>query len=105
MIFSALGDKDYAAMLATLAAIADELWIVPVRSARATEPEMLAAASPMPARIFESLEAALTEADRQNRRVLVTGSLFLVGELWKSSGRDEGCDLAREGEAPAEPWI
>jgi dihydrofolate synthase/folylpolyglutamate synthase len=80
VIFSALGDKDYPAMLETLAEIADELWIVPVRSARATEPETLAAAAPMSTRIFESLDAALAEAGRQGCRVLVTGSLFLVGE-------------------------
>jgi dihydrofolate synthase/folylpolyglutamate synthase len=86
VIFSALGDKDYPAMLTTLVAIAGELWIVPVRSARATEPETLAGAAPMPARIFESLETALTEAARQDRRVLVTGSLFLVGEALEVLG-------------------
>jgi dihydrofolate synthase/folylpolyglutamate synthase len=86
VIFSALGDKDYAAMLGTLAAIAGELWVVPVRSARATNPETLAAAAPMPARIFESLDAALAEAGRQGRRVLVTGSLFLVGEALEILG-------------------
>jgi dihydrofolate synthase/folylpolyglutamate synthase len=86
VIFSALGDKEYAAMLETLAAIADELWIVPVRSARATEPETLAAAAPVPARIFESLDAALAEAKSRDRRVLVTGSLFLVGEALEILG-------------------
>jgi dihydrofolate synthase/folylpolyglutamate synthase len=86
VIFSALSDKDYAAMLEALAAIASELWIVPVRSARATNPETLAAAAPLPARIFESLDAALAEAARQDRRVLVTGSLFLVGEALEILG-------------------
>jgi len=80
VIFSALGDKDYAAMLKTLAAIAGELWIVPVRSARATNPETLAAVAPLPSRIFEGLDAALVQAKTRDRRVLVTGSLFLVGE-------------------------
>jgi dihydrofolate synthase/folylpolyglutamate synthase len=95
VIFGALGDKDYVAMLETLAAITAEVWIVPVRSARAISPETLAAAAPMPARVFESLEAALAGAARQDRRVLVTGSLFLLGEVLEI--------LGREGEAPAEP--
>jgi dihydrofolate synthase/folylpolyglutamate synthase len=86
VIFSALGDKDYAAMLETLVAIADELWIVPVRSARATEPETLAAAASLSARLFESLETALAEAAKQDRRVLVAGSLFLVGEALEILG-------------------
>jgi folylpolyglutamate synthase/dihydropteroate synthase len=30
--------------------------------------------------LFATLEDALTEARKQSRRVLVTGSLFLVGE-------------------------
>jgi dihydrofolate synthase/folylpolyglutamate synthase len=86
VVFGALSDKDYPAMLETLAGIADELWIVPVRSARATNPETLATVAPMPARIFESLDAALAEAGGQGRRVLVTGSLFLVGEALEILG-------------------
>jgi dihydrofolate synthase/folylpolyglutamate synthase len=86
VIFGALADKNFGAMFATLAGIAEEIWIVPVRSARAANPETLAAAAPMPARIFESLEAGLAEAARQDRRVLVTGSLFLVGEALEILG-------------------
>lgn len=80
VIFGALADKDYSAMLETLGDIADELWIVPVRSARAADPAALAAASPVAVRIFESVSSALAESARQPRRVLVTGSLFLIGE-------------------------
>jgi dihydrofolate synthase/folylpolyglutamate synthase len=79
-IFGALADKDYSAMLGTLGDIADELWIVPVRSARAADPSALAAASPVPVRISESVSSAIAESTRQHRRVLITGSLFLVGE-------------------------
>jgi dihydrofolate synthase/folylpolyglutamate synthase len=80
VIFGALGDKDYPTMLANLSEIAEELWIVPVHSARAAEPAMLAGASPMPARIFENLSSAIAECTGRDGRVLITGSLFLVGE-------------------------
>lgn len=80
VIFGALADKDYSAMLETLGNIAGELWIVPVRSARAADPSALAAASPVPVRVFESLSSALAESALQPRRGLITGSLFLVGE-------------------------
>jgi len=80
VIFGALADKDYSAMLETLANITDELWIVPVRNERAADPSALAAASPVPVRVFENISSALAESASQSRRGLITGSLFLVGE-------------------------
>lgn len=86
VIFGALADKDFAPMLVTLAGIAEEFWIVPVRSERAANLERLAAATPSPAQVFESLGEALEAAAKQSRRVLVTGSLFLVGEALEILG-------------------
>lgn len=86
VIFGALRDKTYAQMLRALQPIATEFWFVPVASARGEAPEMLAAACPIPSRIFGTLEAALAAAPE---RTLVTGSLFLVGEaLERLSGKD-----------------
>ena len=81
VIFGALRDKDYAGMLAALAPIAGEFWFVPVSSQRGEIPETIATAAPWPSRCFASLGTALDTAREQKSRVLVTGSLFLVGEV------------------------
>jgi len=86
VIFGALRDKDYTEMLRALEPIAEEFWFVPLESTRAETPEQLAEKCPFPHRIFSSLEAALTEAGEQPRRILVTGSLFLVGEALELLG-------------------
>lgn len=75
VIFGALADKDYEAMLRTLEPIAREFLFVPVRSVRSVGPEKLI--SPVPNRVFPSVQAALEAA---GGLTLVTGSLFLVGE-------------------------
>jgi dihydrofolate synthase/folylpolyglutamate synthase len=80
VIFGALRDKDYAGMLAALGPIAEEFWFVPVDSQRGESPGRIAEVCPARGRLFATLEDALTEARKQSRRVLVTGSLFLVGE-------------------------
>ena len=83
VIFGALGDKDYSTMLEILAPISREVLLVPVRSERAATPEMLALACPRPHRIFPRAKDAL-EASRG--RTLITGSLFLVGEVLELLG-------------------
>ena len=83
VIFGALGDKDYSRMLEILAPISREVLFVPVRSERAAAPEILASASPVPHRIFGDVKEAL-EASRG--KTLVTGSLFLVGEVLELLG-------------------
>jgi folylpolyglutamate synthase/dihydropteroate synthase len=75
-----LRDKDYAGMLKALAPIAKEFWLVPVSSQRGEEPEKIATLAPVASRCFTSLDDALAAARNQDSRVLVTGSLFLVGE-------------------------
>ena len=77
VIFGALGDKDYSAMLRILEPISREVLLVPISSERSAPPEALAAACAIKHRIFQSVKEAL-EASRG--RILVTGSLFLVGE-------------------------
>jgi dihydrofolate synthase/folylpolyglutamate synthase len=79
IVFGALRDKSCAGMLQALAPLAEEFWFVPVASPRAESPENLAALSP--GRVFGRLEEAIASAREQTSRVLVTGSLFLVGEV------------------------
>lgn len=80
VIFGALRDKDYSEMLAALAPIAEAFWFVPLESARGEEPGRLAEKCEFPHRVSTSFAAAMEEAREQPLRVLVTGSLFLVGE-------------------------
>lgn len=82
IIFGGLSDKDLAAMAATLSEIAFHFLLVPVRSARAVDPQMLQGMLPAgtPFTICKSVKAALDEANTWNKQILITGSLFLAGE-------------------------
>jgi dihydrofolate synthase/folylpolyglutamate synthase len=75
VIFGALSDKDYLAMLKNLEPIASEFRFVPVRNPRSVDPSSLV--SSLKSRVFPSVAEALETAEG---RILVTGSLFLVGE-------------------------
>jgi dihydrofolate synthase/folylpolyglutamate synthase len=77
LIFGALDDKDYGAMLRILEQISREVFLVPIRSKRSANPQDLAVLCTLPHRIFRSAGEALKASQG---RVLVTGSLFLVGE-------------------------
>jgi dihydrofolate synthase/folylpolyglutamate synthase len=83
VIFGALADKDYAKMLQILAPITREVLLVPVRSERAAAPEILASGCPAPHRLFADAKEALAAS---KGKTLVTGSLFLVGEVLELLG-------------------
>ena len=96
LIFGALADKDPGAMLLLLEPIAEEVFLVPVVSPRSLDPEGLRRTLRVPCRLCGSLSEALEQAfpitgekggnGREekgvilNAPVLLTGSLFLVGE-------------------------
>ncbi|MGA8660199.1 MAG: folylpolyglutamate synthase/dihydrofolate synthase family protein [Chthoniobacterales bacterium] len=83
IIFGALRDKDLSGMLAALKPIAREFFVVPVRNQRAASTGEINALLPagIPGASFDSVSDALGAARRVPRPVLVTGSLFLVGEI------------------------
>jgi dihydrofolate synthase / folylpolyglutamate synthase len=83
IIFGALGDKDYRAMLEILEPICREVFLVPVRSERSADVEALASACSARHQIFPTARKALETAQE---KVLVTGSLFLVGEVLELLG-------------------
>jgi dihydrofolate synthase/folylpolyglutamate synthase len=83
VIFGALADKDYTKMLQILAPITREALFVPVRSERAADPQILASVCPVAHRIFAGAKEALAAS---KGRTLVTGSLFLVGEVLELLG-------------------
>ena len=84
LVFAALRDKEVTHLLRALRSIADEVWLVPVNNARGMAPEELRplAESVGFTSIHEGeLAASLAAARASARPVLVTGSLFLAGEM------------------------
>ena len=88
VVFGALSDKNLASMIAALSGVAGELFAVPAANERAISPETIAkAAAPMlepgqihvASTIAHGLKAA-TEAAGADGAVLVTGSMYVVGE-------------------------
>jgi dihydrofolate synthase/folylpolyglutamate synthase len=96
LVFGAMRDKDCHRLLAILRAIADEVWLVPVRSPRAAAVEhLLPLAREEGFRVIRhgAVADVLGEVRASGAPALVTGSLFLAAEV-----------LALEsGEAPPAP--
>jgi len=83
LVFSAVAGKDIAGMLEILAPLASKILFCPVDTPRAVPVSELAAFLPAaapPHEVFESFEDAFAAASAQEDSVLITGSLFLVGE-------------------------
>lgn len=98
IILGILGDKDAAGICRELAAIAGRFIVTPVRSPRAgsiDEIATLARATGVPVTSAPDLPSALAEARASGEPILVTGSLFLVGEAL-------GC--LRRGTPPEVSW-
>lgn len=91
LVFGALADKDPSTLLSVLAPLAEEVFLVRVDSPRSADPDSLAgalSAFPTPIHTVHTLSRALelvfggtiTDPGSRRRPVLLTGSLFLVGE-------------------------
>jgi len=80
VVFGALADKDYAAMIAALTPIAGEFLFVPVASPRTADPAFFQQFVSVPSARFPNLASALEQAKAGSLRILITGSLFLAGE-------------------------
>jgi dihydrofolate synthase/folylpolyglutamate synthase len=78
VILGALEDKEYPVIIEKLESIAEEFYFVPVKSFRSATPEQLTAACMIKYTVFESAGEALAAS---RGLTLVTGSLFLVGEM------------------------
>jgi dihydrofolate synthase/folylpolyglutamate synthase len=81
VVFGALQDKEYAGMLKVLAEIAADFVFVPVRNERSATVESFSGFDLVPSAIAENLPAGLALALSGSRPVLVTGSLYLAGEV------------------------
>jgi dihydrofolate synthase/folylpolyglutamate synthase len=82
VIFGGLLDKDLQGMVSTLSRLAARFLIVPIRSQRAASPAYIESFVPKHLSTVQcaSAEQALELAYRFDEQILVTGSLFLVGE-------------------------
>ncbi len=81
VVFGALQDKEYAGMLKVLAEIASEFVFVPVQNERSATMESFLGFDLVPFTIAENVSAGLDLALSRSRPVLVTGSLYLAGEV------------------------
>ena len=84
LVFGVLSDKDASALLHVLRAIADEVWLVPVAGARGASVDELrpaAEAAGFTVVHTSTIEEVLAGEPSDRAPVLVTGSLFLVGEV------------------------
>jgi dihydrofolate synthase/folylpolyglutamate synthase len=85
LLFGAMRDKDVAGVLAALRPIAARVLAVPVQNARALSPAELCEIAhhvdpALPCFARDSLAAALASAESHPERILIAGSLFLIGE-------------------------
>jgi dihydrofolate synthase/folylpolyglutamate synthase len=104
VIFGALADKKWLDICRTLAPLADKIFTVPVASGRSADARELAAAfrSAQPAATAvacENFDAALN-ASKDEPFVVITGSLYLVGEALERLGLAPG----RPGERGLNEW-
>jgi dihydrofolate synthase/folylpolyglutamate synthase len=85
VIMGALEDKDYPVIIEKLEGLAREFYFVPVKNFRSASPDSLQAACQIPNTVFASAQEALAAS---RGLTLVTGSLFLVGEVMSLLGID-----------------
>lgn len=86
LLFAAMEDKDWTSMLGELSAVAREVVLTRVPMERSADPNKLLKAVPkgIPATVVDHAAEALSHAFRAARAdqtILITGSLYLLGEL------------------------
>jgi len=94
LVFGVMADKDWPAMLTSLVPLFDHVVLSPVSTPRALDPRRAASviADFRPYEVTESAGAALAVAGRRAGRdgaIVVTGSIFLVAELYRDCGGAE----------------
>ena len=91
LVFAAMRDKDVAGMFAALLPAVGRLILTRASNARSADPESLAeqaraAAPAMPIAIAPELGDALDAAWSASPRIVVAGSIFLLGDVLKIAG-------------------
>lgn len=80
VIFGGLKDKNLSQMLEALSQIASRFFLVPVQNDRSASPSEFQAPDHLPTTVYSSVKTAIEEARALRDPILVTGSLYLVGE-------------------------
>ena len=81
IVFGGLGDKELDKMLSALAPIAARFFLVPVNNPRAEDPANIRLPRGSSAVVFPRVQEAVEAAKKLPEPILVTGSLFLAGEV------------------------
>lgn len=81
IVFGGLREKDLDQMLSALAPIAARFFLVPVKNPRAEDPANIRLPSGISGVVFPEVQEAVEAAKKLAEPILVTGSLFLVGEV------------------------
>lgn len=92
LVFGAMRDKDARGMLRELLPTTSALFLTRASNARAAEPSDLAAAArtiapDLPTTTTDSVSAALSAAWQVSPRIVVAGSIFLLGDVMKELRR------------------
>lgn len=80
VIFGGLKDKSLSQMIEALSQIAARFFLVPVQNDRSAEPSALQTPGHLPRAVYPDVKAAIAQARTLRDPILVTGSLYLVGE-------------------------
>ena len=93
-----MADKDWGTMLRTVGAIASEVVLTRPRQARSADPAVLASAAPSASVVVDPADAyrGLVARSAPGDVVLVTGSLFLVGDVLAAIDPSAAAEAARE---------
>jgi dihydrofolate synthase / folylpolyglutamate synthase len=88
IVFGGLRDKELDKMLDALMPIATRFFLAPVKNPRGENPENIHLPNGIPGAVFSGVQAAVEAARKLPEPILVTGSLFLVGEVlaWLEPG-------------------
>jgi len=81
IVFGGLRDKDLDKMLSALAPIAARFFLVPVKNPRSEDPASIRLPCGISGVVFPGMQEAVEAAHNLAEPILVTGSLFLVGEV------------------------
>jgi dihydrofolate synthase/folylpolyglutamate synthase len=81
IVFGGLRDKELDKMLAVLAPIATRFFLVPVKNSRGENPANIRLPSGISGAVFPGMQEAVEAAHKLAEPILVTGSLFLAGEV------------------------
>jgi dihydrofolate synthase / folylpolyglutamate synthase len=81
IVFGGLRDKELDKMLSVLAPIAARFFLVPVNNPRGEDPASIRVPGGISTVVFPRVQEAVEAAHQLAEPILVTGSLFLVGEV------------------------